>query len=93
MRSITRQAISAFNNNQNFSLSNTVVKADCTGTYMFLFGNLIARKINNRVQVTLCGYNTNTIRERLSGLCNIKSKKGQVYINNNPVSSTEWIQL
>ena len=93
MRDITKKAVRAFNNNGNFKLSNTVVKADATGTYMFLFGNLIARKINNKIEVTLAGYNTNTTRERLSGLCKASTKQGQAYINGNPVSSTEWVQL
>lgn len=94
-RQITEQAIAAFNSNRNFRISNTEVKADTTGTYLYLFGNLIARKVGNRVQVTLCGYNTATTRERLNGIYGVSctTKKGQAYINGKPVSSTEWVQV
>ncbi len=95
MRQITREAVAAFNRNENFKLSNTEVKADCTGTRLYLFGNLIARKTGNRLQVTLCGYNTTTTRERLNGLPGVKclSRKGQAFINGKPVSNNEWVQV
>ena len=93
MRDITFEAIQAFNNNKNFKKSNTQVKADTTGTYLYLWGNLIARKVGNRIQVTLAGYNTVTTRERLRGLCNCYTKKGIPYINGKQVTSTEWVQL
>lgn len=94
-RQITEAAIRAFNNNENFSLSNTVVKADCTGTYLYLYSNLIARKVNNRLQVTLAGWNTNTTRERLNGLAGVcvTTKRGQAYINGKAIEDNAWVQI
>ena len=51
MRKITDEAIRAFEGNKNFKQ----VIADCTGTYLYLWGNNIARKCDNRLQINLCG--------------------------------------
>lgn len=95
MKQITKEVVRAFNNNENFSLSNTTVKADCTGTRMYLFGNLIAEKVGNRIRVTLAGWNTNTTRERLNGLdgVSVTTKKGQAYINGEAVEDDAWVQV
>ena len=84
-RQITKEATRAFYNNENFKLSNTEVHADCTGTYLYLWGNLIAKKCGQRVSVSLAGYNTQTTRERLNGLLalidkKITTKKGKVFL-------------
>ena len=94
-RQITEQAVNAFNNNKNFNLSNTTVSADCTGTRMYLFGNLIAEKVGNRIRVTLAGWNTPTTRERLNGLdgVSVTTKKGQAYINGKAVEDDAWVQV
>ena len=95
-RQITKQAQQAFRENRNFKLSNTEVHADCTGTYMYLFGNLIARKVGERVQVTLAGWDTLTTRERLHNLtenCKLSHIKGKSYIQGKEISTTEWVQV
>lgn len=94
-RQITKEAVRAFNNNENFSLSNTTVKADCTGTRMYLFGNLIAEKVANRIRVTLAGWNTPTTRERLNGLNGVSAstKQGQAFINGKAVDNSEWVEV
>lgn len=95
MRQITKEAVRAFNNNENFSLSNTTVKADCTRTRMYLFGNLIAVKENGKLRVTLAGWNSNTTRERLNGLngVSVTSKQGQAFINGKAVANSEWVEV
>ena len=95
MRKVTRQAVQAFNENRNLSVSNTTVKADSTGTYMYLFGNLIARKVGNRVQVTLAGYNTNTTKERLNGLAGVSISQANFipYFNGKEMDLYEWYQV
>ena len=85
MRNITELATRAFFNGDNFKLSNTEVHADCTGVYLYLFNNLIAKRVGERVSITLAGYNTLTTRERLNGILSkynkrITTKKGIVYM-------------
>ena len=82
-RQITENAIRAFLLCDNFNQSNTKVHADCTGVRMYLFGNLIANRVGNRLQITTAGWNTATTRERLNGLPNVSvtQRKGQLYLN------------
>ena len=95
MRKITNEAIRAFEGNTNFKSGNTQVVADCTGTYLYLWGNNIARKCGNRLQINLCGYNTVTTRERLNGLqgVSLTTRKGQAILNGQNIPSCEWIQV
>jgi len=88
MRNITEQATQAFFEGRNFKLSNTEVHADCTGVYLKLFGNLIAKRVGERVSVSLAGYNTSTTKERLRGILNrfnktLVTKQGKVFIKAN----------
>ena len=82
-RQITENAVRAFLLGDNFNQSNTTVQADCTGVRMYLFGNLIANRVGNRLQITTAGWNTTTTRERLNGLPNVSvtQHKGQLYLN------------
>ena len=82
-RQITENAVRAFLLGDNFNQSNTTVQADCTGVRMYLFGNLIANRVGNRLQITTAGWNTTTTRERLNGLPNVSvtQRKGKLYLN------------
>ena len=82
-RQITGNAVQAFLLGDNFKQSNTEVHADCAGVRMYLFGNLIANRVGNRLQITTAGWNTTTTRERLNGLPNVSvtQRKGQLYLN------------
>lgn len=86
MRKITNNAINAFLDGRNFKESNTEIKADCTGVYMYLFDNLIACRVGDRLQITTAGWNTPTTRERLNGLPNVSvtQKNWQLYLNGQP---------
>jgi hypothetical protein len=87
MRKITNNAINAFLAGRNFKESNTEIKSNCNGVYMYLFDNLIACRVGDRLQITTAGWNTVTTRERLNGLPNVSvsQRKGQLYLN-----GTEW---
>ena len=63
-RQITKIMAHAFWNGESKKLSNTEVK----NHEMYLFGNKIAWLENDKLYFTLCGWNTLTTRERLSGL-------------------------
>lgn len=71
MRQITRDAVQAFRNNEDFNRSNTSVQPrSYTGAAaMFLHGNCIARRqIDGTVEVSSAGWQSNTTKERLNGL-------------------------
>jgi hypothetical protein len=83
-RKISLNATNAFYRGENFTESNTAVR-DC-GTYvgLYLWGNRIAsyEKTDRHVWFSLCGYNTNTTRERLRALgIDIKTRNGRAYYN------------
>lgn len=85
-RQITENAINAFLLGKNFKQSNTEVKADCMGVYMYLFNNLIAHRVGNRLQITTAGWKSNTTKERLNGLPNVSiaQKNYQWFLNGEP---------
>ena len=65
MRKITQQTIKALFSNGSMSNNNTVV----SNGRVYLHGNLIARIIDgNKLQVSFCGWTTNTTRERINGI-------------------------
>lgn len=87
MKNITEQVTKAFFEGRNFKLSNTEVHADATGVYLKLWGNLIAKRVGERVSISLAGYNTSTTKERLRGVLSkfnktLVTKKGNVIIKN-----------
>ena len=86
-RQITKQATRAFLDGDNFKLSNTEViynEIDET-SYLYLFGNLIAKldHYNNELTVTNAGWRTNTTKERLNALpkVSITQKQFEWYLN------------
>jgi hypothetical protein len=94
-RQITEQAVRAFDNNREFHLSNTTVTVDDGVTKMYLFGNLIAKKENNKLYVTLAVYNTPTTRERLNGLSGVSicQRNFTPYLNGKEISSYEFYEV
>ena len=86
-RKITQLAVSSFMNNTNFKLSNTEVysvqQRGETITEMYLFDNLIARKVGKKLFVSTAGWFSVTTKERLNGLPNVSitQKNGVWYLN------------
>lgn len=93
MRKITNNAVNAFMsarpNNGNYSESNTKVSAADNDVYMYLHGNIIAiRNFDTGIiRVSNAGWFSNTTKERLNGLPNVRiqQKQGKWYLN-----GTEW---
>lgn len=85
-RQITENAINAFLAGRNFKQSNTEIKANCSGVYMYLFDNLIAHRVGNRLQITTAGWNTLTTRERLNGLpkVSVRQEREKLFLNGQP---------
>ena len=83
MRKITREAVTALMHNAEMRSNNTIVTFDGKVGRMYLFGNFIAEFDRGVLSITMAGWNTNTTRERLSGLPNVtvRTKKGAVTLN------------
>jgi len=86
MKQITIKSINAFLNATRFKESNTEVEVLPNVTILKLFGNAIAYRYNdpnNTLSITNCGWQTNTTKERLNGLPNVRiqQKRGEWYLN------------
>lgn len=85
MRKITEEAIEAFINNKRFKKKNTEVYKGEFTTLLILFGNTIAIKYNDgSIEITTCGWNTQTTVERLSGIPGVylRKFKKELYLDN-----------
>jgi len=85
MRKITEESIDAFYANKRFQKKNMEVYVGEFSTQLRLHGHTIAILNNNgMLEITTCGYNTNTTRDRLSALkgVTVRTKLGQLYLNN-----------
>lgn len=84
MRKITEESVNAFYANKRFKKRNTEVYVGEFSTQLRLFGHTIAiLNDNGLLEITTCGYNTNTTRDRLSALKGVivRTKLGQLYLN------------
>jgi hypothetical protein len=90
MRDITQKAVNALLNAQKFKLSNTEVKVLENVSILLYQGNPIAYLYNDperTLSIQNCGWFTNTTKERLNGLPNVKiSQKNFVWYLNGK----EW---
>ena len=72
MREITRKAVNSFFNGRNFSRDNTMVVCSKISMHnrFLLHGNEIfsSNQDFSVFEFSLCGWNTNTTRERLNGI-------------------------
>jgi len=87
MRKITNRAVKAFYNHQSFKQANTSVESNEKGTFLYLYGNLIAVLDDSGLSVTTGGWDTLTTKDRLNGLegVDVYTKRGQLHLNGN-----EW---
>ncbi len=94
MRQVTKQTVLAFLNGQNMAVSNTMTN----GKSLYLWGNEIARfNADGKLEISLCGYNTVTTRERLNGVLTlggynlrVSSKNFTPCINGVEISSDRY---
>lgn len=68
MRQIEKQMLLAVANKKNFCLGNTEVYNKKNGTFVFLHGNLIFARIDNKDYFSNSGWNTRTTASRLRAL-------------------------
>lgn len=90
MTKITQIAVASFMNAQKFKLSNTEVQVLENVTILLYQNNPIAYRYNNperTISIQNCGWFSNTTKERLNGLPNVKiSQKNFVWFLNGK----EW---
>ena len=75
MRTITEQSTKAFLNAKKFNKQNMCVEVLPNVTILKLHGNAIAYKYNNpekTLSITNCGWFSNTTKERLNALPNVR---------------------
>lgn len=90
MRQITKNAVNALLACRDFKQSNTEVQYSKYNAVavMYLFDNEIAiyNPVNKVLEITTCGWNTITTRERLNGLpkVSVYTRKGQLFLNGQP---------
>jgi len=87
MRTITQNSVNAFLNAQSFKSGNTSVEVEPNVTILKLHGNPIAYLYNNpekTLSITNCGWWTNTTKERLNAIPNVRivQKRRVWYLNN-----------
>ena len=94
MKAITFNSVQAFRNNETRSFGNTRVKAENGVTKLFLHDNLIAVKEKGVLRVSNAGWSSNTTKERLNGLPNVRihQRNFQWYLNGNEWSG-EWTRV
>lgn len=95
MRQITRSAINAFMEGENFSKSNTEVFCTPTGVTLFLHNNPTARRFKDgTIQISSAGWQTNTTKERLNGIpgVSIVQKNFEWFLNDQPWDGS-WITI
>jgi len=90
MRKITNDAINSFMSASKYNSSNTTVEVLPNVTILKLHGNAIAYKYNDpdkTLSITNAGWQSNTTKERLNGLPNVRinQKQGKWYLN-----GAEW---
>lgn len=89
MRKITQESVNAFLNAVPFNKQNMKVEVLPNVTILRLHGNAIAYLYNDperTLSVTTAGWNTNTTKERLNGIPNVRvsTNKGQLFLNGSP---------
>jgi hypothetical protein len=89
MKKITQKSVAAFLNRKPFKSENTEVEICGNIAYLKLFGNRIATlydkfdRDETILEITNCGWETNTTKERLNALPNVSihQKNWQWYLN------------
>jgi hypothetical protein len=86
MKKITSEAVSAFMDARPFKKSNMHIEVQPNVTVMRLYGNPIAYKYNDperTLSISACGWLTNTTKERLNALPNVRihQRNFQWYLN------------
>ena len=101
MRKVTEKTAKAFFNREYCTVGNTAAFPDS----VYLHGNLIAELTkDNRLRLTLAGWNTPTTRERLNGILEVFGINAEIFQRNfdpylmyeecrERISPDQWIEI
>lgn len=97
MKIVTQKAVACFLNGRNAKFNNTEVVTENGVSKMYLFGNLIAKidhSVGGVMRITNAGWDSNTTKERLNGLPNVRinQKNFEWYLNGKAWNGT-WIDV
>lgn len=93
MNATSEKASNAFRKRQNINLGNTSVRVVDGESYMYLFGNLIAKTEGGRTLIYHCNWRTNTTRDRLSAFITLRRSKGEFIVNERFVWEDGWLDV
>lgn len=93
-KKISILARDAFYAGKNFKRSNTEVYNDNGVIELYLYGNLIAKKLKDVLLISTAGWDTTTTKERLNVLdgVHVSIKKGILYLNGKEWNG-DWINI
>jgi len=87
MRTITKESVNAFMNDESFRSGNTKVSPSNGKNYLYLHDNIIAikDKETDKISITNAGWFSNTTKERLNAIPNVRIQqvKGVWMLNGN----------
>lgn len=97
MKIVTEKAVTCFRNGGNATFNNTRVVTENGVSKMYLFGNLIAILEHDKggvMRISNAGWDTNTTKERLNGLPNVRinQKNFEWYLNGEKWNGS-WKQI
>ena len=94
MRTTTIKAVQCFLGNAKLSSGNTTVTHSSAESALFLFGNKIAKRTADGLFITNAGWRSNTTKERLNGLPNVRIQqaKGDWFLNGQPWNG-QWTKI
>jgi len=93
MKDIDLKAYLAFKHKRNLRLKNTRVKVVDGESYMYLFGNLIAKTEKGKTLINHCNWRTNTTRDRLSAFITLRRSKGEFIVNERFIWEDGWLDV
>lgn len=94
MNRISRDAAFAFNTGRRFKRSNTEVVTDGGGVFLYLFDNMIAKKIKTGTYITHAGWKTKTTQARLCALgVRIRKCKNDFVLNEQLSMENQWYKI
>ncbi len=93
MKDIDLKAYLAFKHKRNLRLKNTIVKVVDGESYMYLFGNLIAKTEKGKTLINHCNWISATTQARLSAFITLRRSKGEFIVNEEFVWKDGWLDV
>ena len=91
MRTIEEKMVNAIRFNRSRRLGNTYVESHNGLKLVWLHDNLIYREVDDKREINLCGWNSNTTRSRLRALgIDIRQQNYLPVLNGKIISVNGW---